>query len=308
MHRMHRVTKLSASVVVGLALAAAPAWVSAADETKKSTTESMKTNASDSWITAKTKIALMADSRVPGTSVNVVTQKGMVYLRGKVESDAAKAAAEEVARGIEGAQAVKNELEVVPASAKKVVEAKDDEITKAVKTRFKGDAKLKSLDVRTDNGVVTLQGKLPNINDSVRASQMAREVPGVRAVRNDTIYEQPRTSSADDTTKPSKTEKVSNKLEHMKDKMASKSDDSSATTDAARAGSQAHVRAAQEKLKEKGYDPGPIDGIWGPRTAKAVSEFQRKENLTMTSRLDSETLGKLDVGVGGASTRTPQSR
>ena len=77
---MHRMTKLSASVVVGLALAAAPVWVVAQE--KKSTTEAVKTNVSDSWLTAKTKIALLADSRVPGSSVNVETQKGMVYLRG----------------------------------------------------------------------------------------------------------------------------------------------------------------------------------------------------------------------------------
>ena len=36
---MHRATKLSATVMMGLALAAAPAWVNAADE-KKSTTQS----------------------------------------------------------------------------------------------------------------------------------------------------------------------------------------------------------------------------------------------------------------------------
>jgi osmotically-inducible protein OsmY len=289
---MHRMTKLSASVAVGLALAAAPAWVVAQEkQEKKSTTEAVKTDVSDSWITSKTKIALFADSRVPGASVNVETKDGMVYLRGKVENDAAKTAAEEVARGIEGAKGVKNELQVVPGSVKKVVEAKDDEITKQVKARFKADPKLKSVDVRTDNGVVTLQGKLPSITDSARASQMAREVPGVRSVRNDTTYESPKASLD---TKPTMKEKVSQKMERMKD---------SVTADTK---GQAHVRAAQEKLKDKGYDPGPIDGIWGPRTAAAVSDFQRKENLTVTSRLDPETLGKLDVGVGGAA-RKPQS-
>ena len=127
----------------------------------------------------------------------VETQKGMVYLRGKVDSDAAKSAAEEVARGVEGVQAVRNELQVVPAAAKKVVEDKDDEITKQVKDRLKNDARLKSIDVRTDNGVVTLQGKVSNINDSVKASQLAREVPGVRSVRNDTTYDSPRASKSD---------------------------------------------------------------------------------------------------------------
>ncbi|HEU5188927.1 MAG TPA: BON domain-containing protein [Methylomirabilota bacterium] len=297
-------TKLSASVVVGLALAASPAWVSAADEKKSteeksSTTQAVKTNVSDSWITSKAKIALFADSRVPGASVHVETQKGMVYLRGKVESDEAKKAAEDVARGVEGVQGVKNELQVVPASAKKMVEAKDDDITKQVKERFKADPKLKSLDIRTDNGVVTLQGKLPSINDSARASQMAREVPGVRSVRNDTTYESPRASMSSDkmsSDKPSLKERVSDKTSDMKHDMT-----------ASNAAGQTHVRAAQEKLKEKGFDPGPIDGVWGPRTAAAVSDFQRSENLKVTSRLDAETLGKLDVGVGGA-TRPPQTK
>src|SRR4030095_2916772 len=231
---MHRMIKLSASAVVGLALAASPAWVNAADE-KKSTTEAVKTNVSDSWITSKTKIAMFADSRVPGSSVHIETQKGMVYLRGKVESDEAKKAAEDVARGVEGVQGVKNELQVVPASAKKMVEAKDEDITKQVKERFKADPKLKSLDIRTDNGVVTLQGKLPSINDSARASQMAREVPGVRSVRNDTTYESPRASM--DADKPSLKQRVSDKMSDMKHDMT-----------ASNAAGQTHVRTAQEKL------------------------------------------------------------
>jgi hyperosmotically inducible protein len=278
---MHRMSTLSATVVIGLALAATPAWVSAADE-KKSTTESMKTNVSDSWITAKTKIALFADSRAPGTSVSVETTKGMVFLRGKVETDAEKKAAEEIARGIEGVQAVRNELQVVPGSAKKVVEAKDDEITMQVKKRIKADPKLTSLDVRTDNGVVTLQGKLPSIMDSARASQMAREVPGVRSVRNDTTYDTPKASLDTDRS-------------GTRARSASMRKDSTTADRPSTAQVQPDVRAAQEKLKDKGYDPGPVDGIWGPRTAAAISEYQRKEKMTVTNRLDTETLAKLEV-------------
>ena len=278
---MSRISKLSAGAVIALTLAAAPAWVGAADE-KQSTTGAMKTTVSDSWITSKTKIALFADSRAPGTSVNVETTKGMVYLRGTVDSEAEKMAAGEIARGVEGVQGVKNELQVVPASAQKMVEAKDDEITKQVKERFQADAKLKSLDIRTDNGVVTLEGKLPSIMEGARASQVARAVPGVRSVRNDTTYESPRA-----------------RLDTDRSATRRRSADMRATP-------QTHIRAAQEKLKEKGYDPGPIDGIWGPRTAAAVSEYQRKENMTVTNRLDAETLGKLDVGIGGA-TRKSQS-
>ena len=30
------------------------------------------------------------------------------------------------------------------------------------------------------------------------------------------------------------------------------------------------VKLAQQALKDRGYDPGPIDGIFGPKTRKAV--------------------------------------
>src|SRR5688572_14766001 len=291
---MHAMAKVTATATLIALAFAGTTGASAAD--KKSTTESMKTTVSDSWITSKTKIALFADSRAPGNAVNVETKNGMVSLRGKVENATEKQAAEEVARGIEGVQGVRNELQVVPGTAKKLVDVKDDEITKQVKSRLEKDAKLKSVDVRTDNGVVTLQGRLPNITDSARASQMAREVPGVRSVRNDTTYESPRASLDTDRAadKPSLKERVTEKMERVKDRTAAEMREMRSEPRG-----EAHVRVAQEKLKEKGYDPGPIDGIWGPRTAAAVGEFQRKENLTVTSRLDSGTLGKLDVGVGG---------
>lgn len=291
---MHRATKLSATVMMGLALAAAPAWVNAADE-KKSTTEAVKTNVSDSWITSKAKIALFADSRVPGTSVNVETQKGTLYLRGKVDTDAAKRAAEEVAKGVDGVKSVKNELQVVPAGDKKMVEAKDEDLTKQVKTRLQNDARLKKVDVRVDNGVVTLQGKVANIDDSARASQLARSVPGVRAVKNDMTFD----SAMDDssTTK----DRMSRTKETMKDKMSTMTDGSDKVT-----GSQTHVAAAQQALQKEGLNPGPIDGYMGPRTTAAVREFQQKQQLQVTGQLDPETLGRLGVGIGGA-TRKPQS-
>ena len=291
---MHRATKLSATVMMGLALAAAPAWVNAADE-KKSTTEAVKTNVSDSWITSKAKIALFADSRVPGTSVNVETQKGTVYLRGKVDTDAAKQAAEEVAKGVDGVKSVKNELQVVPASDKKMVEANDEDLTKQVKTRLQNDARLKKVDVRVDNGVVTLQGKVANIDDSARASQLARSVPGVRAVKNDMTFD----SAMDDSS--TMKDSMSRTKETMKDKMSTMTDGSDKVT-----GSQTHVAAAQQALQKEGLNPGPIDGYMGPRTTAAVREFQQKQQLQVTGQLDPETLGRLGVGIGGA-TRKPQS-
>ena len=187
---MHRATKLSATVMMGLALAAAPAWVNAADE-KKSTTQSVKTTVSDSWITSKTKIALFSDERVKGTQVTVDTMKGgVVHLRGKVDSPEAKAAAEDIAKGIEGVKSVKNDLQVVAPGSRKMVDAKDGDIDKAVKARLSKDVQVKSVDVRTDAGVVTLTGEVPTIVASAKASEMARSVPGVKSVKNELTVRQ----------------------------------------------------------------------------------------------------------------------
>lgn len=49
------------------------------------------------------------------------------------------------------------------------------------------------------------------------------------------------------------------------------------------------VREAQMKLKDSGFDPGPIDGILGRRTGKALRDFQESHNLKATGRLDSKT-------------------
>ena len=53
------------------------------------------------------------------------------------------------------------------------------------------------------------------------------------------------------------------------------------------------VRQAQQRLVDKGYDAGVVDGIWGPRTANALRQFQRDQGLMATGRLDGETMNAL---------------
>ncbi len=78
----------------GAALIAVPA--TAVDVSKE------KTPINDTWLTAKTKIALAADGRVKGRQIDVETTKGVVMLRGKVDSDAAKQAAEDITKMLDG--------------------------------------------------------------------------------------------------------------------------------------------------------------------------------------------------------------
>jgi hyperosmotically inducible protein len=151
----------------------------------KETTQEAKEAVSDSWVTSKAKIALFADDRVAGKDVRVETVNGQIFLRGKVDSEDAKMAAAEIAKGIEGVKSVKNDLQVVPPAARKSVAANDKQITKAVETSFAKDAQLKKIDVRTDAGVVVLSGEVPNISTAAKASEMAHRVDGVKSVKNE---------------------------------------------------------------------------------------------------------------------------
>jgi len=42
------------------------------------------------------------------------------------------------------------------------------------------------------------------------------------------------------------------------------------------------IKKVQEALLERGYDPGKIDGIDGPKTKKAIMAFQTNSGLTPT--------------------------
>lgn len=180
------------------ALVAAPAMVGAQSTTTDTKVERAKDKASDAtskatgatkdaWLTAKTKIALYGDDRVSGTSINVDTKNATVTLRGKVSSAEEKKAAEEVARGIDGVSSVKNELQVVSAGERKMIDAKDSDLKDSVQRQIKQDTRLKDADieVRVDKGVVTLMGDVKDVGARARASEVARSVPGVRSVKNE---------------------------------------------------------------------------------------------------------------------------
>src|SRR5262245_40944499 len=125
-----------------LALALAPA-VSTAQSTAGAPKPATGSVMKDSWITTKAKSSLVFDKRVAARRVKVETYAGVITLRGKVSSVEERSAAEEVAGGISGVTAVTNALQVVPDDQRKVVEAKDDGIEKAVKGRLEKDASLK---------------------------------------------------------------------------------------------------------------------------------------------------------------------
>jgi hyperosmotically inducible periplasmic protein len=161
--------------------------VAAAEDTVKDAGKTATREVTDSWLTLKTKLALLGDERVSSNDVSVKTVKGVITLHGKVPSAAEQKAAEEIALNIEGQKKVVNQLTVVPTAQRKMVDRQDDQIVTDVKQAIAKDASLKKagIDVRAEKGIVTLTGKAPSLETSVRASETARRVTGVRAVRNE---------------------------------------------------------------------------------------------------------------------------
>jgi uncharacterized protein (TIGR02594 family) len=56
------------------------------------------------------------------------------------------------------------------------------------------------------------------------------------------------------------------------------------------------VKRIQEALKAKGFNPGPIDGVWGRNTISAVKAFQQKEGLKVDGVIGPKTTAALFAG------------
>jgi len=62
-----------------------------------------------------------------------------------------------------------------------------------------------------------------------------------------------------------------------------------------------NVRQVQDALEAKGFDPGPIDGIAGPRTKAAIRTFQDRFGMKASGEIDNQTLfalGKVELATG----------
>ena len=59
------------------------------------------------------------------------------------------------------------------------------------------------------------------------------------------------------------------------------------------------VTYLQQTLIERGFDPGPVDGIFGPLTEAGVRAFQEASAITVDGIVGPETWGAINGG-GGA--------
>ena len=142
----------------------------------------------DSWITLSTKVALLTHQTTRGAEINVDTIEGRVTLHGKVPSLTARERAEKVALAIRGVHEVQNLLQVVPPHQIERVERSDAWIERKTGARLRraGLSPDTRISVKSVNkGLVLLAGSTSSQADHLAAIQVARDVPGVRAVASE---------------------------------------------------------------------------------------------------------------------------
>ena len=69
--------------------------------------------------------------------------------------------------------------------------------------------------------------------------------------------------------------------------------------------SEDDVLEAQALLAASGYDPGPADGLWGPRTGSAVQSFLADAGLSIADILTMQALRALRGAAGDGRSRAP---
>lgn len=53
-------------------------------------------------------------------------------------------------------------------------------------------------------------------------------------------------------------------------------------------GMKMDIKIVQEALRAAGFDPGPVDGVWGKRSVAAMKAFQRSRGLAVTGKASHE--------------------
>jgi osmotically-inducible protein OsmY len=140
----------------------------------------------DAWLSTKAKIVLLTMDGLSTTAVKVDTIDGNVTIHGKVGSAADKARAEETIRKMDGVKDVKNLLQVVAPSQKKMVDAKDSDVKGRVEASLKAAKTMDDIKVASvNNGVVLLSGKTQSLGEKLLAIERVYTVNGVHRVASE---------------------------------------------------------------------------------------------------------------------------
>lgn len=153
----------------------------------------------DLAITSTIKSKLLWSKYTNSQSIKVNTLDGKVTLEGNAETEEAKKLAGRLAQDTRGVRSVANKLTVnktpgltglAKASTKEVGDVISDSwITTKVKSTllYSSNVKGSDIEVTTNNGVVTLSGKLDTGAERALAVELAENVRGVKSVQAKTL-------------------------------------------------------------------------------------------------------------------------
>lgn len=137
----------------------------------------------DAQVTARVQAKYFVDDLVKGRRIDVDTTAGVVTLSGQVANEQERAQALRLARETEGVERVEDHL-IVTAPAVAVAgqpPADDGTITTTIEARYFVDTTVKNsgIEVSTKDGIVLLQGTVPDEAARRQAVAIARNTTGV---------------------------------------------------------------------------------------------------------------------------------
>ncbi|MFA5038606.1 MAG: BON domain-containing protein [Candidatus Omnitrophota bacterium] len=143
---------------------------------------------SDDDITTAVKNVLMWNPVIESANIEVVVVRGLVTLEGTVDAYWKKMRVENLVSGIRGVLDIINRISVVP-TRNFLDETIARDIVRAVSRTLAVD--MSHIDIRVENGLVTLTGKAPNRLASYVVESTAQHSPGVMDVKNNIVVDKP---------------------------------------------------------------------------------------------------------------------
>ena len=148
----------------------------------------------DTGITAQVKAKMLGNDALKGSDISVKTTNGVVTLTGSAATMSAKNEAARLARAVDGVKSVDNQVvtrggshntQVAKADIQKAERVGSDAwITTKVKSSLIADdlGRGLGLNVTTKNGVVNLDGSVPNADARDHVKDLASRIEGVKSV------------------------------------------------------------------------------------------------------------------------------
>jgi len=149
---------------------------------------------SDTWLQAQLVTTYGLNDTLNSFPIEVHVNDGVAQLSGVVSTDVERELAVEIAKGIDGIKQVKDNIQVDPGASASREKSEGDRslyrnienmtVTAKIRTKLMWDRHTDGLgiDVKTDAGVVKLQGQVPDAATRDLVVQIAKNTSGVRKV------------------------------------------------------------------------------------------------------------------------------